>query len=61
MGMFLTWFRIFLARQLRQPLFYLQIGVMLLAICIVNGVSVPSRDSLQVGVICESEMGETKV
>lgn len=58
MGMFLTWFRIFLARQLRQPLFYLQIGVMLLAICIVNGVSIPSRDSLQVGVICESEMGE---
>lgn len=58
MEMFLTWFRIFLARELRQPIFYLELVVMLTAISIVNGVTVPAEDELCVGIVYTNELGE---
>lgn len=57
MEMFLTWFRIFLAKELKQPIFYLELLVMLIAISIVNGVTVPSEDELQVGIVYTNELG----
>lgn len=58
MEMFLTWFRIFLIRELKQPIFYIELAVMLVAISIVNGISIPAEDELQVGIVYTSGLGE---
>ena len=54
METYYSWFKIFLFRQLRNPLYYLQLFVMALAIYIIGSISFPDKDELCIGIMYEN-------
>lgn len=58
METYLTWFKIFLLRQLRKPLYYLQLVVMIIAIIVIGSISIPDKNNLCVGIMFENEKAE---
>lgn len=51
MVMYITWFRLFVKRLIKQPVFWGQIIVMIMAIAIIQSVSFPSKEVIQVGIM----------